>query len=114
MNLRHTAGEAVSQVAPGQMNIEEGGGQIAVPGEGRNGMEFPAGAGQISQAEMPQRMGTEAGNVSAQRNATHDLGPGPQGNRRRAIAWRFGEEEWSTGAAEHLAMHQVCLEQDAS
>src|SRR3954470_19180236 len=61
--LGHAPLEPGSEVASREMDVLEGGGQTAMPGERGNGMQFPACTRQIGQAEMPQSVRAKAGYV---------------------------------------------------
>jgi hypothetical protein len=52
VDVLHAAGELARQIAAGEVDVGHRRFGVAVPGEGGDGMEFPAHARQISQAQM--------------------------------------------------------------
>ena len=75
------------------MDVEQGGLNAAMAGEGRNLVDVPAGARQIGETEMAQGVRTESFDTGAPRNAENDLRPTPDRDGLRVVATRLGKEE---------------------
>ncbi len=60
MYLGHTCGELRGQVPTAEVDIEQGGLNAAMAGEGRNLVDVPAGARKVGQTEMAQRVRAES------------------------------------------------------
>lgn len=56
MDLGHALGELIREITPGEMDVLQRGGEMAMAREGGECMQLPPRAGQISEAQMAQRM----------------------------------------------------------
>src|SRR5438552_18092697 len=78
VHLLHSGGQAGGQVAARQVDVLEGGAGVAMTGELGNGVDVPAGPGEVGQAKVPEGVGAETGYVDLERQGANDLGPRPE------------------------------------
>ena len=84
-----------------------------MPGEGCDGVQLPAHAGEIGQAEMPRRMRGELRDTGGERDPAHNLRPRPQAERLGPVASGLREEQRAAAAADGGTVIQVGGEQHA-
>jgi hypothetical protein len=82
-----------------------------MPGEGGDRLHLPAHPGQVSQAQVPGRVGGEPRNVSLQRHPADHLRPGPHAERLGVVAPRLRQEQRASRPADHCPVPQVLGEQ---
>ncbi len=73
--MSHADGQFPRQIPTAQVDIEQGGLYRPMSGKGSNLMDVPAGAGQVSQAKVPECMGCEPPNVGTSGDREDDLRP---------------------------------------
>src|SRR5438105_13822914 len=83
VHFRHAALKLESELAAREMDVLEGCLRTAMACEGGYRVQLPDGAGQVGEAQVPQRMGAELRDAGSPRETLDDLRPGPQRDRSR-------------------------------
>src|SRR6266511_794314 len=106
VHFRHAALKLEGKLAPGEMDVLERCLGTAMACEGGDQVQLPAGAGQVGEAQVPLRMCAELREAGSPGDTLHDLRPGPQRDRSRAIPTRRREKQRARGRVEAPRLRQ--------